>query len=37
MKKSNITTLKDLRECFEIQTLKVFLAQRVHQWRRRPA
>jgi hypothetical protein len=26
-----------LRECFEIQTLKVFLAKRVHQLRRKPA
>jgi hypothetical protein len=31
------TTEKFVRECFEIQTLKGFLAQRVHQWRRKPA
>jgi hypothetical protein len=24
-------------QCFEIQTLKVFLAQWVHKWRRKPA
>jgi hypothetical protein len=26
-----------LRECFEIQTLKIFLAKRVHNLRRKPA
>jgi hypothetical protein len=26
-----------LRECFEIQTLKVFPAKRVHKLRRKPA
>jgi hypothetical protein len=29
--------IEALRECFEIQTLKVFLAKRVHKLRGKPA